>query len=134
MALLLIVMLLKKYDGKLLDIQVEFLHGNLEEEIYMDCPQGLEDAKEDECVKLLHTIYGLLQSARQLWKKLVNGLKNTGFKGGYPDPCLMWRKNDLGMIFIALYVDDFLWIGDKDAIVSLEKEFVNVGFQVKPPE
>ena len=38
---ILIVMLLKKYDGKVIDIEVAFLHGNLEEEIYMDCPQGL---------------------------------------------------------------------------------------------
>ena len=79
---LLIVMLLKKYDGKILDIEVAFLHGNLEEEIYTDCPQGLEDAKEEECVKLLHILYVLVQSARQFWKKLVNGLKNMGFKGG----------------------------------------------------
>ena len=42
---LLIVMLLKNYDGKFLDIEVAFLHGDLKEEIYMDCPQGLEDAK-----------------------------------------------------------------------------------------
>ena len=132
--LLLIVMLLKKYDGRIIDIEVEFLHGDLEEEIYMDCPQGPEDAKEDECVKLLHTIYGLFQSARQFWRKLVNGLNNMGFKGGYPDPCIMCRKNDLGMIFIALYADDCLCIGDKDAIGSLEKEFLNAGFQVDPPE
>ena len=44
------------------------------------------------------------------------------------------EKNDLGMIFIALYVDNFLCIGYKDAITTLEKEFVNAGFQVKPPE
>ena len=100
----------------------------------IDCPQGLEDAKKDKCVKLLHTIYGLVQSARQFWKKLVNDLKNTGFKVVYPDPCLMWRENDFGMIFIALYVDDCLCIGDKDAIAILEKEFVNVVFQVKPSE
>ena len=31
-------------------------------------------------------------------------------------------------------MDDCLCIGDKDAIASLEKEFVNAGFQVKPPE
>ena len=84
-------------------------------------------------MKLLHTIYGLVQSARQFWKKLVNDLKNTGFKVVYPDPCLMWRENDFGMIFIALYVDDCLCIGDKDAIAILEKEFVNADFQVKPP-
>ena len=64
----------------------------------------------------------------------MNGLKNMGFKVNYPDPYLMWRKNDLGMICISLYVDDCLCIGDKDAIASLEKEFVNAGFQVNPPE
>ena len=85
-------------------------------------------------MKLLHKIYGLVQPARQFWNKLVNVFKNMVFKGGYPDPCLMWRKNDFGMIFISLYVDDCLYIGDKDAITSLEKEFVNAGFQVKPPE
>ena len=60
-SVLLIVMSLKKNDGKLIEIEVALLHGDLEEEIYMDCPQGLEDAKEDECVKLLHTICGLVQ-------------------------------------------------------------------------
>ena len=116
---LLIVMLLKKYDGKIINIEVAFLHGKLEEEIYMDCPLGLEVAKEDECVRLLHTIYGLVQSSRLLWKKLVNVLKNMIFKGGYPNPCLMWIKNYMGMIFIALYVDDFLYIRYKDVIVIL---------------
>ena len=62
---LLISMLLKKYNGKLLDIEGAFLHDELEEEIHMDCPQGLEDSKEDECVKLLQTIYGPVQSARK---------------------------------------------------------------------
>ena len=38
---LLIVILLKKYDGKLIGIKVEFLNGDLEEEIYMDYTQGL---------------------------------------------------------------------------------------------
>ena len=85
-------------------------------------------------MKLLHTIYGIVQSARKFWKKLVNGLKNMVFKGGYPDPCLMWRICfDLVTIFIALYVDDCLCIVE-DAIAILEKEFVNVGFQVNTLE
>ena len=118
---LLILMLLNKCDEIIIGIEVAFLHGNLEEEIYMDCPWGLEYEKEDGCVKLLHTIYGLVQSARQLWTKIFNGLNNMGFKVDYPDPCLMCRKNNLGMIFISLYVDDCICIRDKYAIASLEK-------------
>ena len=37
------------------------------------------------------------------------------------------------MIFIELYVDDCLCIGEKYAIASLKKEFVNAVFQVNPP-
>ena len=86
---LLIVMLLKNYDGKLLDIGVVFLHGILEEENYTDCLQGLKYTKEEKCVKLLHKTYGLVQSAHQFWKKLVNDLNNTGLKCGYTDTCLV---------------------------------------------
>ena len=50
---LLILMSIKKYGRKLLGIEFVFLHGDLEEDIYMDCPQVLEGAKEDESVKLL---------------------------------------------------------------------------------
>ena len=50
---LLILMSIKKYGRKLLGIEFLFLPGDLEEDIYMDCPQVLEGAKEDESVKLL---------------------------------------------------------------------------------
>ena len=44
---LLIEMLLNNYDGKLFYIELEFFHGNLEEEIYMGFPHKLENAKKD---------------------------------------------------------------------------------------
>ena len=50
--------------AKIVDIETAFLHGDLEEEIYMDAPEGI-GATEDEVVKLEQTIYGLVQSARQ---------------------------------------------------------------------
>ena len=84
-----IVILLNNYNGKLIKIDVPFLRGDLEEEINMDCPQGLKDAKEDKYVKLIHTIYGIVQSARQFLKNLVNGVKNMVFNVGYLDPSIM---------------------------------------------
>ena len=58
--ILLVVMLTLGLKGKLIDIEVAFLHGDLEEDIYMDCLEGMEDAKPEECLKLKHTIYSLV--------------------------------------------------------------------------
>ena len=57
----------------------------------MDAPEGI-GATEDEVVKLEQTIYGLVQSARQFWKKLRDVLKGIGFKGGNIDPCLLFYR------------------------------------------
>ena len=93
----------------------------------MDCPQGMFEAREDECLKLNQAIYGLVQAARQFWKKLVKILKTLGFKGGYPDPCLMMKKDHEGIVFIALYVDDCLCIGDNEAIMKLARDLEDSG-------
>ena len=65
------VLLLVKiwYDlgAKIKDVETSFLHGDLEEEIYMDCPPGMANDNNNNCLKLLKTIYGLVQSACQFW-------------------------------------------------------------------
>ena len=72
-----------------MDVETAFLHGDLEGiEIYMDCPKGLE-SEPDECLSLNRTTYGLVQSARQFFKKLITCLKSLGFQGGEVDPCLI---------------------------------------------
>ena len=43
-------------------------------------------------------------------------LREMGFQGGYADPCLFTKKDNDGIIFIALYVDDCLCIGHETAI------------------
>jgi Reverse transcriptase (RNA-dependent DNA polymerase) len=129
--IMLIAMLKNLWSAKIIDVETAFLHGDLEEDIYMDCPPGLEDAdNKTECLKLQTTIYGLVQSAQQFWKKLVKTLRDMGFEGGYPDPCMMKRTDERGTVFIALYVDDCLCIGDKKALDGLEKEFNDRHFSV----
>jgi hypothetical protein len=78
-------------ETKIINFETAFLHRDLEQEIYMDCPEGLK-SEPDECVILLKTIYGLLQSARQFFKKLIKTLKDLGFKGRDADPCLMTQR------------------------------------------
>ena len=112
--------------AKIVDIETAFLYGDLEEETYMEAPEGI-GATEDEVVKLEQTIYGLVQSARQFWKKLREVLKSISFEGGNIDPCLLFKKTKKGLVLIGLYVDDLLIIGNEEdinlVIKDIEKHF-----------
>ena len=101
---------------KIINVETAFLYGDLEEQIFMECPQGLEGAKPDEALLLKQCIYGLVQAARQYYKKIVKILKIIGFIGSNVDPCLWMRRDKKGLIYIALYVDDNLLIGTQEAI------------------
>ena len=96
----------------LMDVETAFLHGVLEEEVYMECPRGL-DHKEDEILKLNKTIYGLVQAARQFFKTWANVLQNLGFVQSDVDPCLFVKP---GPVMLGTYVDDNYVLGNKDAM------------------
>jgi Reverse transcriptase (RNA-dependent DNA polymerase) len=69
------------------DIETAFLHGNLDEEIYMDAPKGLLMESNKKLI-LRKKIYGLVQSARKFYEKLIEILKLIGFYESQSDPCL----------------------------------------------
>jgi len=130
--LLILAMMFNRLDAKIVDVETAFLYGTLEEEIYMECPPGMgeviDDCREieDSILLLRQCIYGLVQAARQYYKRFVTILKKIGFKGGDVDPCLFSKKSEKGLCFIAIYVDDNLMIGHnaaiEDAIHLLKKE------------
>jgi hypothetical protein len=85
------------------DIETAFLHGDLDEEIYMEVPKGLT-IKDNKKLILRKTIYGLVQSTRKFYEKLINILKVIGFHVSKSDPCLwtMWDKKVNHMIIIGI--------------------------------
>ena len=126
--ILLIIKMLMKYEAKIVDVETAFLFGDLEEEVYMTCKEVHDD---DEVLLLIHSIYGLVQSARQYYIKFKQKLNKIGFIGGYPDPCLMMRKTENGTIFIAVWVDDSLLVGDNKAIDKAIQDLKDEGFVLK---
>ena len=121
--IMLILKMMLKLDAKIIDVETAFLHGHLKEDIYMDMPDGLSHMKGNEslnkgehCLHLKKTIYGLVQAAREWWRTLTSILKDIGFKGGEVDPCLFTYTGDIGMVIMAIYVDDCLCIGQSEAI------------------
>jgi hypothetical protein len=114
------------------DIETAFLHSDLDEEIYMEVPKGLE-IKHNKKLMLKKTIYGLVQSARKFYEKLINVLKVIGFYGSKSDPCLwtMWDDKVNHMIIIGICVDDCLIIGRNESIDCLIDELKKHEFNLK---
>ena len=128
--ILIIAKMILKLKATLIDVETAFLHGELEEEIFMEPPEGL-GLKADECVKLERSMYGLVQGARQYFTKFASVLRKIGFTGGFADPCMMVRTNKHGIVFIAVYVDDSLLIGTDEAIDAVIKDIEECGLKLK---
>ena len=126
--ILLIIKMLMKHDAKIVDVETAFLFGDLDEEVYMTCKE-VHDS--DEVLLLIHSLYGLVQSARQYYIKFKEKLTKIGFIGGHPDPCLWMRQNKKGTVYIAVWVDDSLLIGDSEAIEQAIKDLREEGFKLK---
>jgi hypothetical protein len=70
----LIAKLIWNLEASIVDEETEFLHGELHEEIYMNISEGISfDSKY--CFLLTKTIYGLVQSAREFYRKLMATLR-----------------------------------------------------------
>jgi hypothetical protein len=109
--ILIVAKLLWRLSAQIVDVETAFLHGDLEEEIYMESPEGYGLNREEDCVILDTSIYSLVQSARMYFLKFMKVLQNIGFVGGCADPCLMVRRNNNGVVYIAIWVDYSLLIG-----------------------
>eukprot|EP00171_Calliarthron_tuberculosum_P002468 IDg2468t1 len=109
-----------------MDVITAFLNGDLDEDIYMEVPDGFKDPKCRGLVcKLRKALYGLKQAPRQWYAKIHDFLVNDlGFASSPNDPCMYSRHSSSSFMLIALYVDDML-IAAKDSasIAQIKGEF-----------
>jgi len=94
-------------DTVIFDVETAFLHGDLKEQIYMDCPNGMVTFG-NKCLLLKQTIYGLVQSAATYNHKFSAVLMKLGFEQCLSDPCLFRRGSGEKILIILCYVDDNL--------------------------
>ncbi|KAE8711604.1 Detected protein of confused Function [Hibiscus syriacus] len=107
-----------------LDVKTAFLHGDLEEEIYM---RQLEDFikadKKNMVCRLKKSLYGLKQAPRQWYKKFDSFMGSNGFTRFQADHCCYIKRFDNSFIILLLYVDDMLVAGsDMQEIIHLKQE------------
>ena len=74
-------MMVGKPDSQVMDVETAFLYGEIDEEIFMKSPVGMEEidpgSSSEDCYQLVKGIYGLCQVARQFWKMFVDTEKRT---------------------------------------------------------
>jgi hypothetical protein len=92
-----------------MDVKTTFLNRELEEEIYMDQPDGfVAKGQEGKVCKLLKSLYGLNQAPKQWHEKFDKTLTSAGFAVNEADKYVYYRYGGGEGVILGLYVDDIL--------------------------
>jgi hypothetical protein len=93
-----------------LDVNIAFLHGYLDEEIYMEQPEGcVQNPSKKFVCRLKKSLYGLSQSPRQWYKKFNSFKVSQNYTRSEYDHCVYFKKLNNGIFTILVfYVDDML--------------------------
>ncbi|KAK9133630.1 hypothetical protein Scep_013158 [Stephania cephalantha] len=115
-----------------LDVKTAFLHGDLEENIYMQQPQGYVEAGKEHLVCKLHkSLYGLKQAPRQWYLKFDKFMLTIGYMRCHADHFCYFKKFDNSYVILLLYVDDMLIAGSNIEKIENLKEQMAKEFSMK---
>lgn len=104
-----------------LDVKSAFLNGYLQEEIYVEQPEGFQVKGQEEKVYLLKkALYGLKQAPRAWYSRIDEHLQSLGFVKSPSEATLYVKGTDANLIVVSVYVDDLLVTGSNEKLV---KEF-----------
>ena len=95
-----------------LDVNNAFLHGELNEEVYMQLPPGMVVPHSNQVCRLNRSFYGLKQASRQWFHRLSTLLLNNGFTQASSDHSLFFSFNNESFTTILVYVDDIVLTGN----------------------
>jgi hypothetical protein len=107
----------------LMDVKTAFLHGNLEQDLYMKAPPGFPIEK-GKVLRLVKAIYGLKQAPRQWYSRLRSEMEKMNFRPSNFDTCVFIHNTYL--LIVAIWVDDLLIFGrDERTIEAFKKQMTS---------
>ncbi|KAJ9545395.1 hypothetical protein OSB04_025102 [Centaurea solstitialis] len=97
-----------------MDVKCAFLNGVLQEEVYVEQPEGFVDSRFPNHVYILDkALYGLKQAPRAWYETLTDYLLGVGYKKGTIDPTLFLKRSGKDLIIVQIYVDDIIFASTK---------------------
>ena len=131
--LLLAICLHKNFKMFHMDVEAAYVNTPLNEEIYIELPEGHQEYSADgkpKCLRLLKSLYGLKQSGLNWNIHLSTILLECGFVQSEVDPCVYYFNKGHESIIIGCYVDDICGgassIIFRDEIVAFISKKVNI--------
>jgi len=110
------------------DVNTAFLNGTLEEEVYMQQPEGF--VKEGLVCKPKKSIYGLKQAPRCWNMALDSYLKELKLTQSASDPCI-YVSTEGETFYIGVYVDDIILAGKTNERIQEVKDALSRKFEIK---
>ena len=118
-----------KWPIQQMDVVTTFLNSVLDEEIYMEIPNGFPGARDPTKVcRINRALYGLKQAPKSWYSRIDAWFIKQGLKRSENDPNLYYSLENGKYVIILLHVDDLLITGDNSQEISrlqsaLQKEF-----------
>jgi hypothetical protein len=108
-----------------MDVKTAFLYGDIDTEIFVDPPEGMECGSDQTC-RLNKALYGLKQSPRIWYNTLLEFLKTQGFEPLTSDLGIFSK----GHMYIAIYVDDLLIASPNMGAITELKDALSKRFEM----
>ena len=120
------------WDLHQLDIKNAFLHGDLQEEVYMEQPLGfVAQGVIGRVCPLRKSLYRLKQSPHAWFGKFSQAVEEFGMQKSKSDHSVFYRNSSSGIILLVVYVDDIVITGSDSKGISSLKSFLQSQFHTK---
>ena len=131
-SLLLAIANQEDWEIEQMDVVTAFLHGRLDEEVYMKIPPYMNIANpEGKVLKLKGALYGLKQSSHVWGKTFESFMLRSGFKQCVMDTCIYTRGTGQSRIVLGIHVDDQAIIGPNKQVIAKFKQELDAEFKMK---
>ena len=100
-----------------MDVKTIFLNGKVDEEVYIEQPEGcVTHWKKTHVCKLKKALYGLKQAPRVWYARMDGFVHSLGFSKSTIDSNLYFKVVHNHILSLVLYVDDLFLKGEEQLI------------------